>query len=283
MSMRPQNEVISEEASLYDYWQVLKKRKRIFLSIFLIPTVATIVIGLNLPRYYRAECEITGMSMLTAPGVAGQISGIARTEKAKIFSNRAQAIKSVFVSFPQKSTDRLNIVAEAKTEGTAEQALRDVFHHIETLPEIRSTIEKMQKEQVLKREKFLQETDVQIGVLTNMKKENLIFLDQVKAMIKDKRLSVLSYNPADLIRKDADLSIEINKLQQAKRDATVKQAVNITLGILGPPSITRHPSNAQIRRVMVFVALLSLFVALVVIFFLEYLEKMNVLRNQRLA
>ena len=258
----------------------MKKRKKIFLSVFLIPLATAFVVGLNWPQYYRAECEITELPM-SAPDVVSQVGNIDEAKKVKIFSDRAEATKRVSLSFAKKSADKIDIVVEAKTESIAKHALEDLFHHIKTLPEIKGTIEKMLAAEALKRERFLEEGDIQIKALTDAKKENLIFLEQVKAMIKDKRLSILSYNPADLIRKDADLSLEINRLRQAKRDSTIKQAINVKPGILGPPSITEHPSNTQIRRMVVFSGLVGLFAALVIVFLLEYADKINVARNQR--
>ena len=84
-------------------------------------------------------------------------------------------------------------------------------------------------------------------------------------MIKKGRLSVVDFNPAELIEKDADLSLQIKNLQMGKA----------AVGILSPPSISRQPSNSRIKQIILITGLLSLFTGIFVIILLEYIDRMK--------
>jgi hypothetical protein len=108
-------------------------------------------------------------------------------------------------------------------------------------------------------------TDYKIKMLMEARKANLIFLSQTTDMIKKNQLGAINFNPADLIKKDADLFIEIMNFQR----------VNVTIGTLGPPSITKQPTNAKIKQRIIITGLVSLFAGIFVVFFLEYIDRMK--------
>ncbi|MEI8173302.1 MAG: hypothetical protein WCH07_07450 [Deltaproteobacteria bacterium] len=304
-----------DEINLYDYWKVLVKRKKILIGIFLVPLVIVTIVSLSLPRYYRGESEISIpalpapniSSVITAPNIVRLIGNIGDSQKVKIFTNNPGAIKSVSASLAKKSTDKLNIVIDAKTADIIPLAFKDVFDYIDNLPEIEEEIAKIQAETDLKLKRLIEEVDLKLPRLINARKANLIFLNQMTDMIKKGQLSVISINPADLIKKDADLSLEIMNLQQAKTDLMKKtqlsfvninpttisewklinkdgeltlenmkiQSVNVTTGTIGPLSITTQPSNSRIKQIIMITGLLSLFTGIFVVFFLEYINRMK--------
>ncbi len=56
--------------------------------------------------------------------------------------------------------------------------------------------------------------------------------------------------------------------------------IKVTAGILGPPSITKQPSNSRIKQIIIIAGLLSLFTGIFVVFFLEYIERMKARENK---
>ena len=279
-----------DEINLYDYWKVLVKRKKILIGIFLVPSVIVTIISLCLPRYYRGESDISIPalpasnipSVITAPNIVNLAGNIDDTQKAKIFANNTDAIKSVSVSLPKKSTDKVNIIIDAKTADVISQAFKDIFNYISNLSEIKGEIARIQAETDLKTERIIEETDFKIKKLIEARKANLIFLNDLSDMIKKRQIPFININPADLVRKDGDLSLEIINLQQAKTDMIKKKELNIkvTAGILGPPSITKQPSNSRIKQIIIITGLLSLFTGIFVVFFLEYIERMKARENK---
>jgi hypothetical protein len=137
------------------------------------------------------------------------------------------------------------------------QAFQDLDHYICDLREFREEIARLNKK-----------IDLQLEGLIEAKQANLIFLNQLTDLIKKGKVSHISINPADLIKKDADLSVEIMNFQ---RDKTILS----TRGSLGPISITIQPSNSTIKQILIFTCIVSLFAAIFVVFFLEYLDRMK--------
>ena len=282
MNIKQENEMISEdEVNLYDYWKIMIKRKKIFLGMFLIPLVIVTIISLIMPRYYRGESEISIpapapniSSVITAPNIVKLVGNIDDTKKNKIFANNSSAINSVIISIPKKSTDKINIIINAKTADIIPQASKDMFDYINSIPEIKDEIDKINAE-----------TDFKIQKLTEAKKANLIFLNQITDMMMKKQITLVNVNPADLIKKDTEISLEIKNLQQAKSDALKKEEFNVkgSAGILGPPSITKQPSNARIKQITIITGILSLMAGIFVVFFLDYIERMKARENKQMS
>jgi hypothetical protein len=242
-----------EGISLYDCWEIFIKRKKMLFGVFLAPFVIVTIVSLSLPRYYRGETEMTNL-LLPAPDIVRLIGNIDDTRKAEIFKNSPDAINSGSVSLPSQATDQINIIVEAKTADAIQQAFQDIMDFMSNLPEIKQEIARMQEN-----------TDLKLGHLMEAQKENLIFLDQMKGMMKKRQLTVNCINPSDLIEKDANLSLQIKNLQREK----------VVVGKLAPPLITRQPSSSQVRMRIIIAGLLSLFTSIFVIFFLEYIERMK--------
>jgi hypothetical protein len=216
-------------------------------------------------------------SVITASNIVRLSGNIDEDQKVKIFANNSGAIKSVSISIPKKSTDKVNILVDAKTADIMPQAFKDILNYIIMLPEIKGEIAKIETETDLKTQRFLEEIDFKIGKLIEARKANLIFLNQITDMMKKGQISVVYYNPADLIKKDADLSLEVTNLRQAKKEMMMKKTLNVkvTDGVLGPLSITKQPSDKQIKQRIIITGLLSLFAGLFFVFFLEYIERMK--------
>lgn len=259
MNMKTKNEVKAEdEINLYDYWKVLVKRKKILLGVFFAPVILTVVIVLIIPHYYRGESEITNL-IIPATNIVKLIGKNDDALKNKIFANNSGAIKSVEISVSPKSTDILNITIIAKTADVIPQASKNMFDYISNLPKIQKEITKIKEENYLKLNKFIE-----------AKKTNIFFLNYMKDVIKKRQLAFFYINPVDLVKKDVDLSLEITNLQR----------LEVRFGILEPPSITRQPSNAKIKQIIIIIGIISFMVSVFVVFFLNYIEQMKARKNQ---
>ena len=156
-----------DEINLYDYWKVLVKRKKILTGIFLVPLVIVTIISLIQPRYHRGESEISIPalpasnipSVITAPNIVNLIGDIDDTKKVKIFTKNSDAIKNASVSLPKKSTDKVNIIIDAKTADIIPQAFKEIFDYISNMPEIKGEIARIQAETDLKTGKLIEEAD----------------------------------------------------------------------------------------------------------------------------
>jgi hypothetical protein len=263
VNSKPEHAILpEEEINLYDYWKVLVKRKKVFIGIFLVPLVIVTIISLSLPRYYRGESEISipplpasnSPSVIAAPDIVRLIGTIDDSQKVKIFTNNADAIERVTISLPKTSTDKVNIIVEAKTADVIPQAFKEISDYINNLPEIKEETARIKAE-----------NDIKLESVTEAKKANLFFLNQITDMMKKGQISVVNVNPSDLIENDAYLSLQIKNLQMGK----------VVLWKLSLPTITRHPSNSRIQQMIMITGLLSLFAGIFVIILLEYVDRMK--------
>jgi hypothetical protein len=246
-----------EEMNLYDYWKVLVKRKKIFACVFFIPLVIVTTICLTIPHHYIGEAEISYSASLSANIVkfAGNVND---TKKVKIFKNNSDAVKNVLISIPYASSDKVKISVDAKTADIIPQAFKDVHDYINNIPEIKEETAAIKEE-----------NNYRIKNLTEAKKANLIFLNYTKYLMKKRQIALI--NPADLIKKDADLSLEIINLQKAE----------MKFGTFGPLSIAVQPSHLQIRKIIISTGALSLVAAIFfVLFLLDYIERIKVRENK---
>jgi hypothetical protein len=263
VNSKPEHAILpEEEINLYDYWKVLVKRKKVFIGIFLVPLVIVTIISLSLPRYYRGESEISipplpasnSPSVIAAPDIVRLIGTIDDSQKVKIFTTNADAIERVTISLPKTSTDKVNIIVEAKTADVIPQAFKEISDYINNLPEIKEETARIKAE-----------NDIKLESITEAKKANLFFLNQITDMMKKGQISVVNVNPSDLIENDAYLSLQIKNLQMGK----------VVLWKLSLPTITRHPSNSRIQQMIMITGLLSLFAGIFVIILLEYVDRMK--------
>lgn len=279
MNLKQENEIIAEdEINLYEYWKIMVKRKKILLGIFLVPVIIAVIIAAIIPRYYRGEGEITN-PLIPAQNIVGLVGNIDDAKKNIIFTNNSAAIKSVLVSLPKKATDKVSVIIDAKTADIMPQAFKDIFDYISNLPEVKYEIERINAETDLK----IPILDFKIKKLIEARKANLVFLSQITEMIKRRQLSIVNINPADLIEKDGDISLEIKNLEQTKSDAIKKKElldVKVSAGILAPPSITKQPSNEKIKQSIIITVILSLMAGIFVVFFLNYIERMKMRDNK---
>jgi hypothetical protein len=256
VNSKPDSEIIPEQGiNPYDYWKVLVKRKKVFIGIFLIPLVIVTAISLLQPRYYRGESEII-RPLMPPETIVSLLGNFDDARKVEVFINTPGAIKSVLMTIPKKPNDRVNVILESTAADSIPLAFQDLIHYISNLREYREESERINKK-----------NDLQLERLIEAKKANLIFLDQVTDMMKRRKLSV-GINPADLIKQDADLSLEIMNLQRERE-------IMGTRGLLGPISITIRPSNATITQNLIFTGIVSLLAGIFVVLFLEYMDRMK--------
>jgi len=254
-------------ADIYNFWRIFKKRKKIILSILILPSFVLFLVIMSLPVHFRGESEITiplsEISKIVKPAnIERIIAGLDNAKREKIFSNIKGAVIDVKASASTKSSDKVNIIIESETQENLPQAFKDILNYLSTVPELQNEISRIKEEKDLKLKKLLAS-----------KKANLIFIDQIQNMIKQRQLNSITINPADLIEKDGQLSIEIFNLQHSE----------IVLGKLGPLSIIKKPSGGQIRKMIVITAILSIMASILFIFFIEHVERMRAGGNKSSA
>ena len=191
---------------------------------------------------------------LPAPNIVNFIGDIDDTKKNKMFANHSGAIESVVISVSKTSNDKISTILKTKTPDIIPQAFKELFDYINTLPEIKKEISKKQEE-----------NDFKIRKAKEVKAANLIFLEDMTEMIKKRQLPFITINPADLVKKDADLEFEIMSLENVK----------IPDSKLAPPLIIEQPTGAQRVQIIIITGILSLLTVMLGVFLFEYMERMK--------
>jgi len=271
MNNKQGNEVTSnDEINLYDYWVILVKRKKIFFGVFLVPLVLVIIISLIMPRYYRGESEIripalifsNAPSSITADNIVNLVGNI-DAQKNKIFVGNSTKIRNVIIVPSKKSKDKVDIIITADTPNIMPDVFKIIISYINNLPEIKDENDKAEKT-----------VDLKIRQLTEVKEANAIFLNQVTDMMKKRQISFININPSDLVRKDADLSLEIETIKQTKQNMIENKEFKVDNFV-----ITKQPSDAKVRQIIIVTAIISLMAAVSIVFFLNYIERLKRNKN----
>lgn len=265
MDLKTEIEIKSEYSNIYDYWKIVIKRKKIFLGVFLAPIIIAIIIASIMPRYYKGECDIA-KTVVPAQELVKLIGNIDETKKEKIFKASSKFIKNIQIKTSQQSSDTIHMTIEARAANAIPQYFKDLFAYVNKIPEITDVITKTNED-----------NDFKIKKMKEMKKANLVFLDQITDMMKKRQLTALLVNPADLIELDADLSKEIKFLEQSKSTMPEKMSV----GTLKLVSIQK-PSKQHVIQIIIVTAIISFMAAIALVFFLNYLESI-VLRSSTLS
>lgn len=291
MTIKMDNQITAEdEINLYDYWKILVRRRKLFIGIFLVPLIIVIVINLSVPRHYRGESEIVvpvlpasdTSSAIIAKNIVRIIGNLNDSQRVKILSSNRSVVKNVLVSLSPKSANRIAVIVEAESSDVIPQAFNHILSYIINMPEIKEEISAINAEADLKAERLLADTDLKIRNLVEIRKANLIYLSYLSDMMKQRKMPIIDINPADFVRENADLSLEITNLQREKANLEKRKARGkMDVGTLTPPSITRQPSNSEIRQKIIRTGLLSFFTSLFLVFLIEYIAKMKRARKEK--
>ena len=69
-------------------------------------------------------------------------------KKVEIFTNNPDAIESVLISVPKKSTDKVNISLESATADVIPQAFQDLDRYISNMREFKEEIARINKKKI---------------------------------------------------------------------------------------------------------------------------------------
>lgn len=138
-------------ADIYNFWRIFKKRKKIILSILILPSFVLFLVIMSLPVHFRGESEITiplsEISKIVKPAnIERIIAGLDNAKREKIFSNIKGAVIDVKASASTKSSDKVNIIIESETQENLPQAFKDILNYLSTVPELQNEISRIKEE-----------------------------------------------------------------------------------------------------------------------------------------
>lgn len=257
--------VREDEPGLYDYWQVIAKRKKFIISLFIVSVVITAVVSILMPKIYRAEFILKiGESYVAAnEGVErkvritsdGLIDVIGKLDDEKIgtiLAEKSHSIKALKVEKARHFTDKLKITIESGNIGDREAVVAKFVDHINNLPLIKQSADEDRKAMAHR-----------LKDISGLIKEYNSFAQMYDEKLKGGHLSVISFVPAQIKQKAIDLESERRSLEKAMENVA-------GVSLVGKLYISKTPVSPNIKKNIILAGLISLFLGVFLAFLLEY-------------
>ena len=237
-----------DEIDLLEYWDVIWRRKKIVLSLFLISVFTTTVVSLLLPNYYKA----TTTAMATGPETGGLGAALSSSPLAGVLAG-ATGI--------QTPSDKVMVVLKSRT--TAEAIIRKfdllkVFNH--------------------------GEWNASSGTW-NDPADPPFMEDAVKKLTKDITTFRKTKEGAVTVTvewKDPGLAADMaNYYIAALTGFLNKKSINITIQVVDRAVPAERKSRPTMRMKIVLAGIMGLFLGVFSVFFLEYLQNARTARHRK--
>ena len=262
-----------DEINLYDYWKVIVKRKRLIIGLFIVAVLASAIISFLMPKIYRGEVilklpakELTSKELtskeLTSKELTSKellsIIGKIDVEKIKKFlPTTHHLITNIKLNALKDSTDKLQLIIEAKNKDIISTAIIEFAAYLNNLPLINRSVEE-------ERQRLLMQSEE----LSKVIKDSEEFAEIHKKLLREGKLILLGFNPVEISKRMSDLKIEKLGVEQSlQRPKSVE--------IIEKPYILKNPVKPSIKKNIALAGTISLFIGIFLAFFMEYIEKMR--------
>jgi polysaccharide biosynthesis transport protein len=230
----------SEEINLLDYWNVLWRRKMMLIALFAVSVLATMVISLQLPKFYKSETVI--MSSTSESG------GLGAALSSLPFAGALTGAAGI-----QTPADKIMVILKSRT--VAEAVIRKfdllrIFNETKWDP-IKGTWKDLKKPPLL-----VDAFDTLTKNVTKISKSKEGFIT-ISVEWKDPQLA-------------ADMA---NYYVAALTTILNEKSINITIQVVDKAVPAERKSRPSIRQNMMLAGVLSCFIGIFLAFFLEYLSK----------
>jgi hypothetical protein len=252
-----EHEVYNDGINLYDYWQVIVKRKKLIIGMFLISVIGAAVISLLTPKIYRGETVLKlTTNELTAKELISVIGGRLETVLPKNY----HLVDEMKLRELKDPSDKLEVSIYSKNSEKIPDVVAELIEYIKKNYLIKRNVEQ-QKEKVLRQS---EEISILIEKTNELIKAFQKMLDGGK--LKEMYLPNLLASIFELNRKASDLKIEKLTLEQ-----TLSNVTGVVL--IEQPYVLATPVKPKIIPNIELAAVLGLFAGILLAFFLEYAGK----------
>ena len=190
-----------DEINLYDYWKVIVRRKRLIIGLFLVAILVSAVISLLMPKIYRGEVTLKLPAITAKELIAKELLGVIGkldAEKIKsILPKTHHLIADVKLNALKDSTDKLQLIIEAKNTDALPQAATEFVEYLNDIPIIKRFVEE-ERQRLLKQSEELSKAIEESNKLS----------ETFKKVLKEGRLIPVGFNPIEMNKRISDIKIE---------------------------------------------------------------------------
>jgi capsular polysaccharide biosynthesis protein len=253
----------NDEITLSDIWQVLAKRKKVIIALFLISLLSAAIYCFTAAPIYRLDTHakiymprdiISIKELPMAKDIASIIGKIDREKKAIIFSKTADEITEARIEEVRGATDKFKITIESRDRESLPASLQELIEYADNIREIRNDYEKI-----------ISEMDEKIRNVTEAVKKSDFQIREIEKRLNSSKLLPVGFNPIEINNKAVEQKMEKHRLEQERQNYKVIQ-------LLQDPFISKNPVKPQKAIIMAIAGILSLMLGIFIVFIVEYLE-----------
>lgn len=267
-------ETTYKEATLLDYLNIVIKKKYILLSLIFISLAATLFISLRTPKTYLGEVvfkisvketttggdvikgtETTSTKEIKAIELVNSLGTINSEKINRFLPNVGKSITYLKLEPLKDSTDKFTATVESIKRENIPKNLSDLNKFLDEYPLIKNTVNR-EKERL-----NFQYKELSSAV------ESLNNISQVFTEIKNPdRITSLGFNPVDFYKNLSELKVKMLGVKQSLQNLKGVESV-------GEAYISKYPVKPNIKFNLIIAGFISIFVGLLLIFLIDYVEK----------
>jgi LPS O-antigen subunit length determinant protein (WzzB/FepE family) len=281
METKNKSTTYEDEINLYDYWKVIVKRKRLIIGLFLAATIASAIISFLMPKIYRGEValklpekqspasititakELTAKELtakeLTAKELLSVIGKIDAEKIKNILPKTHYLVAGVKLNALKDSTDKLQLIIEAKNTEILSQAATEFVGYLNDIPLVKRFVDE-------ERQRLMKQSEE----LSNVIKEANELAQTYKKLLKEGKPLLLGFNPLEVKYKA--------EVERVAIEQTLKRLKGVEM--IEKPYISKNPVKPRIKMNIAIASITSLFAGIFLAFFMEYVEKIREKNNK---
>lgn len=262
--MEQLNRANEDEINPYDLWLVILKRKTLIIGLFLIVVISVTILSFRMPKIYRGDVILKipqfeiASSNISSRDLIDFIGKIDEERKAELLPKAAVSITDIKFNAFKDAKDKIEVIIESKDKDTILIAISELIDYSNSIDLMKLNL-KEEQEKLLKRA-------TELSSVLDASKELLI---NYRQLLKAGKLIPVGFNPIELNKRISDISLEKQMTEQSL------QRINGGVRIARQVQINKDPVKPRIKRNVALSGITSLFLGILLAFFLEFFEKIK--------
>ena len=262
------------DIDFYNYFQIVAKRKKLIAILFIFFVTVTAIVNFNMPKIYQGEASFRIMSprlpgliiknsfseqgnqnLFTTKELIEIVGKIDQERIAHIFSKKTYTVHGLKIMEIKESKDKFKIVIESTNPEFISEALNDFWVYLMNIDNIK-----------FYQQKITNDLNERIKEISNAKKKGDIIEKTLDKMLLTTRLMSIGFNPLEINQKSFEMNMEKYQLEKEVQSFMLLKQIDQSF-------IYKDFIKPKIARNVILAGLFSLFLGIMIAFFLNYLEQ----------
>jgi hypothetical protein len=268
--MEQHNRESNDEINLYDFWQVIAKRKILIIGLFIVIVVSTTIGSFLMPNIYRGEAvllvippmpdiynrgeAIPKSEVITAREITELIGNIDREKRLSIVPKSYPNVKDIKFKPIRDSRNKIVVTIDTKTMDDIPKILSEIIDYLNNIDIIKSTTSR--EKAILLR---------QSAELSDIIKSTPDLLATYHKLFMAGKLSTIGFNPIDINKKIVETKTELLLVEQQ-----LSRLNNGGIEIVAQPYISKDPVRPKTLSNVIFAGIFSLLLGVFLAIFIGY-------------